>query len=176
MNATQQQIQQFNRLILGWLATAHDRAVTDLSVDIELVWQLRHQSSESLGIENRRPLAMIDNEVLRQIVQLMCERCRDERQIDESLRLGARHAMLEAFTGMSREQFRERLKALGMLPKPRGRIELLSEKEEVDVQRCWHKLRGYQRRELGKLCAVSACTGLTLDRIWASFGGQLPDG
>ena len=175
MNHTQLQIQQFNRLILSWLATAHDCAINDISADMELVWQLRHQSSESLGIENRRPLATIDNEVLRQVVKLMCEHGRDERQIDESLRLGARHALLEAFTGMSRGQFRERLKTLGMVPKPRGRIELLSEKEEAEVQRCWGRLRGYQRRELGKLCAVSACTGLTLDRIWASFGGQLPD-
>ncbi len=175
MNNTQLQIQQFNRLILSWLATAHDRAVNDICADMELVWQLRHQSSESLGIENRRPVATIDNEVLRQLVKLMHERNHNAQQIDESLRLGARHALLEAFTGMSREQFRDRLKSLGLSPKPRGRIELLSEKEESEVQRCWCKLGRHQLHELDKLCAVATSTGLSLDRIWVSFGGQLPD-
>ena len=90
----------------------------------------------------------------------------EETDTDRAIRLGIRQPMLNALTGISRRDYDQRKQALGLPPQERGRIESLTESEELDALRQWEQLKNSNLSELRKLCSLSESTGIGIDRLW----------
>ncbi len=90
----------------------------------------------------------------------------EESDTDRSIRLGIRQPMLAKLTGISRRDYDQRKQALGLPPQERGRIESLTEAEELDALRQWEQMKESRIGELCKLCTLSESTGIGIDRLW----------
>lgn len=90
-----------------------------------------------------------------------------ERLIDRGIRLGLRQPMLRQLTGMARREYDQRRQALRMPAKEPGRVESLSENDEIAVLELWERLaQDDEISVLERLCIVAERTNLSADRVW----------
>ena len=90
-----------------------------------------------------------------------------EELIDRAIKLGLRQPMLRALTGISRREYDARRAALKLDPKEPGRIESLSERDEIRVLELWERLsEDSELSDLERLCLVAEQTSLSADRVW----------
>lgn len=92
-----------------------------------------------------------------------------EAQVDRAISLGLRQPMLRLLTGISRREFEQRRSMLKLPAGEPGRIESLSEQDELLVLQRWRVLKSDDAMDdIERLCEIAEETGLSADRIWNS--------
>ncbi len=87
--------------------------------------------------------------------------------LDQAIRLGARYNMLKELTGVSRQEYENRRSILKLNSPARGRIELLSEADEIRVWDAWQEADHHH--PLGRLCLVAGKTKIGIDQVWQTL-------
>lgn len=164
-----------NREAVYMLAAAAQRSdyqfLDALGVDEACASLLQMVGIQELDRLQDLPTSVVDlrfnSTTLRRSLVYLQRETAQERLIDRGIRLGLRQPMLRALTGMSRREYDQRRQALRMPAKEPGRVESLSESDEIKVLELWERLsRDEELSLLERLCIVSERTHLSADRIW----------
>jgi len=92
----------------------------------------------------------------------------EEDLIDKAILAGLRQCMLEELKGITRREFTVRREQLGIPEHKPGRIEVLSEADEIKVLRVWNGLDSI-RDPLVRLLSLYEKTGISLDRAYTTI-------
>lgn len=141
-------------------------------LDVELTQQLKNLNVDSLSSINdfRGSLLQLkfDARQLRVFIKMAQEKSREDDQINKAIRAGIRQPTLEELKGTSRREFTARRVRMGLPDQSKGRIENLSEEDELLVLRTWSKLSSIDD-PLGRLLALFDETKISLDRAWITI-------
>ncbi len=138
-----------------------------------------HVSSELKGLSADRVACLpnfkgslfqinIDQTALQMFLNFAKTKVSEDDLINQAILAGLRQPMLEQIKGISRREFAARRQRLGLPEHSRGRIEVLSEKEEIAVLRAWEKLK-HVDDVLERLLALHEETGVSLDQAWITI-------
>jgi len=164
-------------LILAVLALQHDDAklLTQLGltdIDEMLAGQLRDLTIEHLNSAKsfRGSLFQLKFETrqLNLFLNMALGKTRETHQINDAIKAGLRQPMLEEIKGVSRREYASRRSLMGLPENHRGRIETLSEEDELLVLSTWQKLNDIED-PLTRWLSLHEITGISLDRAWITI-------
>ena len=107
----------------------------------------------------------IDGQALSLFKEHIERESQTEDLTDRVMSHGGRFKMINALTGISRQEYEQRRDILGIEAPSRGRIEFLNEADEVAVWDAW-ELTQENDPALERYLQVSLSTGLPIDKIW----------
>lgn len=110
----------------------------------------------------------IDTNTLRLFLGFAKNKVSEDELINRAIYAGLRQPMLEEIKGVSRRDFAARRARMNLPEHNRGRIEVLSEKEEITVLRTWENLKSIEDL-LERLLALHQETGISLDQAWITI-------
>jgi hypothetical protein len=93
---------------------------------------------------------------------------REDHQINKAIRAGLRQPMLEELKGTPRREYASRRVLMGLQEHSKGRIESLSEEDELLVLTTWQQLNTIED-PLARLLSLHQATGISLDRAWVAI-------
>jgi hypothetical protein len=141
-------------------------------LDDELAQQLKHLNIDHLSaiIDFRGSLLQLkfDPRQLRVCINMALEKTREDDQINKAIRAGMRQPILEELKGTTRREFTARRERMGLPEHCKGRIENLSEADELLVLRSWATLKQFND-PLTRLLALYDETHISLDRAWIAI-------
>lgn len=164
-----------NREAVYMLAAAAQRSdyqlLDRLGVDEACASLLQMVGIQELDRLQDLPTSVVDlrfnASALRRSLAYLQRETAQERLIDRGIQLGLRQPMLRQLTGMSRREYDQRRQALRLPAKEPGRVESLSERDEIAVLELWERLASDDQISLlERLCIVSERTRLSADRVW----------
>jgi hypothetical protein len=142
------------------------------SLDGELTQQLKNLNVDHLNSINdfRGSLLQLkfDPRQLRVCLNMTIEKNREDDQINRAIKAGIRQPTLEEIKGTTRREFTARRERMGLPEHSKGRIENLSEEDELLVLRSWAKLKQIND-PLTRLLALYDETQISLDRAWIAI-------
>ena len=92
----------------------------------------------------------------------------EDHQINKAIQAGLRQPMLEELKGTPRREYTSRRIIMGLQEHNKGRIESLSEEDELLVLNTWQKLKNIED-PLTRLLSLHQATGVSLDRAWVTI-------
>ncbi|WP_191968664.1 STY4526/YPO1902 family pathogenicity island replication protein [Cellvibrio sp. KY-GH-1] len=110
----------------------------------------------------------IDPHTLRLYLGFADSKVTEDDLVNRAIRAGLRQPMLEELKGISRRDFAARRSRMSLPEHSRGRIEVLSEEEELTVLRAWEKLRDIED-PLERLIALHQETDIALDQAYITI-------
>jgi hypothetical protein len=159
-----QALQHDDEKLLGQLG------LTEL--DDALAQQLKALNIDHLNCTNnfRGSLLQLkfDPRQLNLFMSMALEKTREDDQINKAIRAGLRQPMLEEIKGVTRREFASRRQRMSLPEHNKGRIENLSEEDELLVLRMWQNLKEVVD-PLTRLLSLHQATGISLDRAWITI-------
>lgn len=111
-----------------------------------------------------------DTRQLKLFVDLASTKTSEDDQINDGIRAGLRQPMLEELKGITRREYTARRMRMGLPEHSKGRIENLSEDDEIKVLRTWKTLESLDD-PLERWLKLHEITGIQLDRAWLVIRG-----
>lgn len=111
-----------------------------------------------------------DTRQLKLFVDLASTKTSEDDQINDGIRAGLRQPMLEELKGITRREYTSRRMRMGLPEHSKGRIENLSEDDEIKVLRTWKTLESIDD-PLKRWLKLHEITGIQLDRAWLVIRG-----
>lgn len=109
-----------------------------------------------------------DDRQLRIFVTMALEKTREDDQINKAIRAGIRQPLLEELKGITRREFSARRERMHLPDHNKGRIENLTEDDEIRVLRSWSALNNISD-PLERLLILHEETQISLDRAWVAI-------
>lgn len=141
--------------------------LTAMGINQKLIDQLRNLPLDAFHRLRSFPSLIaditIDERRLSMLINYATEETSRDRRVDELIRMGASQTMMEEIAAISREDFRERRKRIGVEVRL-GRPSSLNELEEEQVNEA---LRAHQNDDLIEMYyRIGLETGLSLGQVW----------
>lgn len=111
-----------------------------------------------------------DTRQLQLFVDLASTKTNEDDQVNQAIRAGLRQPMLEELKGTTRREYTTRRTLMGLPEHSKGRIENLSEEDEIKVLRTWKSLESIAD-PLERWLKLHEITGIQLDRAWLVVRG-----
>jgi hypothetical protein len=142
------------------------------SIDEATAEQLRKVSVDRLACLNTFRGTLLDvrlnTQTLRMFLGFAQDKVSEDDQINAAIRAGMRQPMLEELKGISRREFASRRQHMGLPEHTRGRIEVLSEEDELSVLRAWKQLESVED-VLDRYLELHRQTGIGLDQAYTTI-------
>ena len=167
-----------NREALLMAATAAQSADTrvlgQLGVEPDAVPLLKDMKASDLDKLENFPASLLEVRFNRHNMAQLLQRINDEGEstdlVDRAIRGGIRQPQINQLSGISRREFDQRCKMLGLTPKTPGRVNAFNERQEIQVDGCWKKLKELMGDGsdtlLERLVEAHEETGASIDQIW----------
>ena len=141
-------------------------------IDQSTAEQLRRVSVDRLACLNDFRGSLLDvrlnTQNLRMFLGFANDKVSEDDQINAAIRAGIRQPMLEEIKGIGRREFASRREHMGLPEHARGRIEVLSEADELLVLRTWEKLKSMSDL-LERYLRIHELTGISLDQAYTTI-------
>ncbi len=176
--STTRKFLSLNREALLMAATAAQSADTrvldQLGVEPDAVPMLKHMKASDLDKLESFPTSLLEVRFNRHNMARLLQRINEEGEstdlVDRAIRGGIRQPQLNNLSGISRREFDQRCKMLGLPPKTPGRVNAFNERQEIQVDGCWKKLKELMGDQpdtlLTRLVETHDETGASIDQIW----------
>lgn len=169
--------QQVLLLAVEALRNNDQRLISQLGLDgadESLARQLRELNASKFTIvqDFRGTLVQVkfDTRQLQLFVELASSKTNEDDQVNQAIRAGLRQPMLEELKGITRREYTSRRTLMGLPEHSKGRIENLSEEDEIKVLRTWKSLESIAD-PLERWLTLHEVTGIQLDRAWLVVRG-----
>lgn len=169
-------LEQLNRSVLLTIVDAaqngQQQILEQMGIDGETASQLRKLPLDSLNRGRSFRATIMDIKIHPKKFQLYLRHIATESDfeatIDHAVKLGFRQTMLYKLCGLSRRDYDIRRKAQGLPSHATGRIESLSEDEEIRVIEMWgqHSVKYAGDSILKRLVRIAESTGYRAEAIW----------
>jgi hypothetical protein len=181
MSTTPRDIRVLNQqallLAVEALRNNDQRLITQLGLDganESLARQLRELNASNFTVvqDFRGTLVQVkfDTRQLQLFVELASSKTNEDDQVNQAIRAGLRQPMLEELKGTTRREYTSRRTLMGLPEHSKGRIENLSEEDEIRVLRTWKSLESVSD-PLERWLKLHELTGIQLDRAWLVVRG-----
>jgi hypothetical protein len=134
--------------------------------------QLRSVSVDRLACLNHFRGSLLDvrlnTQNLRMFLGFANDKVSEDDQINAAIRAGMRQPMLEELKGITRREFAGRREHMGLPEHTRGRIEVLSEEDELLVLRTWKTLESIAD-PLDRYLETYRLTNISLDQAYTTI-------
>jgi hypothetical protein len=110
----------------------------------------------------------VDTTALRHFLDLANERVSEDELINRAIMAGLRQPTLEELKGTTRREYASRRSRMNLPDHTRGRIEALSDEDELSVLRSWKQLDVLEDY-LERLVALHEKTGISLDQAYSTI-------
>lgn len=142
------------------------------SIDELTAEQLRSVSVDKLScLGNFRGMFLdvrLNPNMLRMFLGFASDKVGEDDLIARAIRAGMRQPMLEELKGIGRREFTARRERMGLPDHARGRIENLSEDQELTVLRTWSTL-SHLSDPLERYLELHRLTGIRLDQAFTTI-------
>jgi len=154
--------------------SADTRVLGQLGVEPDAVPLLKVMKASDLDKLENFPASLLEVRFNRHNMAQLLQRINEEGEstdlVDRAIRGGIRQPQLNQLSGISRREFDQRCKMLGLNPKTPGRVSALTERQEIQVDGCWANLKelmgDHQDTILTRLTETHEETGAPIDQIW----------
>lgn len=143
-----------------------------IDLDNQLVQQLKGLAVDHLAnmphFRGSLCQVKIDHKALRMCLGFVKNKTDEEDLVSRAIRGGMRQPMLEKLKGVGRREYNTRRERMGLPEHTKGRIESLSEENEILVLRTWETLKHIPDL-LERLVVLHEETGIPLDQAFAAI-------
>lgn len=141
-------------------------------IDQSTADQLRRVSVDRLACLNDFRGSLLDvrlnTQNLRMFLGFADDKVSEDDQINAAIRAGMRQPMLEEIKGIGRREFASRREHMDLPEHTRGRIEVLSEADELLVLKTWKKLEVVNDM-LDRYLQLYQLTSISLDQAYTTI-------